>query len=80
MREEVYADVVKLCKANKLNSLETPKQFELLKEPFSVDNDLLTPTFKLKRNIARKFFAETITKLYALPPLVAKKPEKKEES
>ena len=25
LRSEVYADIVSLCKANKLNSLETPK-------------------------------------------------------
>lgn len=73
LRDEVYANIVSLCKSNKLNSLETPKQFQLLKDPFTIESDLLTPTMKLKRNIARKMFADTIQKLYALPPLSAKK-------
>lgn len=54
LRDEVYADVIRLCKANKLNSLETPKEFQLLKDPWTVESDILTPTMKLKRNIARK--------------------------
>jgi long-chain acyl-CoA synthetase len=33
-------------------------------EPFSVDNGLMTPTFKLKRYNARKHFADVIEKLY----------------
>lgn len=72
LRDEVYADVLKLCKANKLNALETPKQFHLLLEPFTVENDILTPTFKLKRNVAKKMFADTITMLYARDPLARK--------
>ena len=49
LRDEVYADVIKLCKENKLNSLETPKQFQLLKDPFTIESDLLTPTMKRPR-------------------------------
>jgi len=60
LRDEVYADVISLCKANKLNSLETPKQFHLQKEPWTVESDILTPTMKLKRNIARKQYADKI--------------------
>ena len=73
LRDEVYADILRLCKANKLNALETPKQFQLIKDPFTIESDILTPTMKLKRNIARKQFADTIAKLYALPPLSTKK-------
>lgn len=72
LRDQVYDDVLRLCKANKLNSLETPKEFKLLLEPFTVENDLLTPTFKLKRNIARKHFAALIEELYAKPPISKK--------
>jgi len=55
-----------------LNSLETPKEFKLFLDPFTVENDLLTPTMKLKRNIARQQFAETIKELYARPPIAKK--------
>lgn len=73
MRDEVYADVIRLCKANKLNSLETPKEFHLLKDPWTVESDILTPTMKLKRNIARKEYADKIKELYDRKPLTVKK-------
>ena len=56
-RQLVYDDLMKLAGENKFNSLEKPKQFILLKDPFTIENDLLTPTMKLKRNIAKKHFA-----------------------
>jgi long-chain acyl-CoA synthetase len=34
-------------------------------EPFSVENDLLTPSFKLKRNIAQKKYRAVLDQLYA---------------
>jgi long-chain acyl-CoA synthetase len=69
----VYADVIRLCKGNKLNSLETPKQFHLQLEPWTVESDILTPTMKLKRNIARKQYADKIAELYERPVISIKK-------
>ena len=40
----------------KLSGLEKPKDVTLTEEAFSVENNLLTPTYKLKRNIARDHF------------------------
>jgi long-chain acyl-CoA synthetase len=34
-------------------------------DPFTIDNDILTPTMKLKRNIAVKKFSAEIKQLYA---------------
>jgi long-chain acyl-CoA synthetase len=31
---------------------------------FTIENDLLTPTFKLKRNDAKKFFLTDIKRMY----------------
>jgi long-subunit acyl-CoA synthetase (AMP-forming) len=33
-------------------------------EAFSVENDMLTPTMKLKRNVAKKVYDEEIEKTY----------------
>ena len=37
----------------------------LVPEPFSIENDLLTPTMKLKRPQAKKVFQEAIQQMYA---------------
>ena len=47
---------------------------KLLAEPFSVENNMMTPTFKLKRNEAKIAFADEITRLYGEPVM---KPTKK---
>jgi long-chain acyl-CoA synthetase len=48
----INKDLMRLAGENKLNSLEKPKQYTLLVDPFTIENDLLTPTMKLKRNVA----------------------------
>ena len=52
----VLADINRLAVLNKFNSLEKPKQIMLLKDPFTIDSDILTPTLKLKRNVAKKMY------------------------
>ena len=47
-----------LAKTNKLSGLEKIKAIYLTSDPFSIDNDILTPTMKIKRNIAAKVYAE----------------------
>ena len=34
-------------------------------DAFSIENNILTPTFKLKRNIGSKIYKEQIDKMYA---------------
>jgi len=36
----------------------------LTDDPFTVENDLLTPTMKIKRAVARKYFAKEIKEMY----------------
>ena len=42
---------------------------KLLFEPWTNESDILTPTMKLKRNIARVRYAEEIKKMYQQEPL-----------
>jgi long-chain acyl-CoA synthetase len=44
--------MLNLAKENKLSGLEKPKDIHLSSEAFTIENDQLTPTFKLKRNNA----------------------------
>ena len=37
----------------------------LVADPFTVENGLLTPTFKLKRPQAKEAFQEAISRMYA---------------
>lgn len=57
----------KFATDNKLNSLEKIKQIHITDEPFSQENDILTPSLKIKRNIAKKYYQKQIDELYAIP-------------
>jgi long-chain acyl-CoA synthetase len=50
-------------KNQELASFETIKDFRLLAE-FSIENGLLTPTLKVKRNVAMEQFADVIEEMY----------------
>lgn len=64
-KQYVLADLVNLAKEHKLSGLEKPRDIFLTDENFSVDNNLLTPTFKLKRNVARDYFKPQIDQMYS---------------
>jgi len=57
-------DMASLGTKKNLSSLEKPKEIFLTTEPFSIENGILTPTMKLKRNIGRKIYEEQIEKMY----------------
>lgn len=56
--------MIAVGKANQLRGFEFIKKVHLTATPFSVDNDLLTPTFKLKRPQAQKAFSDDLAELY----------------
>lgn len=56
--------MVRLANEHHCSSLEKPKAIHLIADAFSIENDILTPTFKLKRNIATKVFKEQIDIMY----------------
>lgn len=60
----VLDDMLRLATENKLSGLEKPKDIYLTLDTFSIENNILTPTFKLKRNIAREVFKPQIDAMY----------------
>ncbi|KAM7000742.1 long-chain-fatty-acid--CoA ligase 1-like isoform 2-T2 [Tautogolabrus adspersus] len=68
-REEVKAaileDLVRLGKEGGLKSFEQVKAICIHSEMFSIENGLLTPTLKAKRNELRQYFRSQIDELYA---------------
>jgi long-chain acyl-CoA synthetase len=64
-----------VAKTAKLQGFEMVKAIHLHNDLFSVQNNILTPTFKLKRDYARKVFEKEIAKLYT--EIEAQEKEKK---
>ncbi|KAG9409076.1 hypothetical protein AC1031_019334 [Aphanomyces cochlioides] len=62
--EAVHKDIIAVGKNGLLSGFETVRAIHLHLEHFSAENNLLTPTFKLKRNEAKKLFAKQIDDLY----------------
>lgn len=44
--------------------MEVPRKIHYTTDEFTVENDMLTPTFKLKRNEAKKAFIKEIKEMY----------------
>ncbi|BFZ03559.1 hypothetical protein BsWGS_06594 [Bradybaena similaris] len=65
IKKTILTDLTNLAKKHSLSSLEQVKDIKLYPELFSVDNGLLTPTFKTKRNELGKFFADDIAQMYS---------------
>ena len=49
--------MMKLAAEKKLTSLEKPKELTLWPTLCSIENGLLTSTFKMKRNVAKQEFS-----------------------
>ena len=64
-KKVVAEDLAKQAKAAKLHGFEKAKAIHLEPELWSVENEMLTPTFKLKRNFAKQRYQATIDALYA---------------
>jgi long-chain acyl-CoA synthetase len=64
LNKKILDDLVRLTTENKCSSLEKPKEIFLSSEPMSIENNILTPTFKLKRNIARDVYKAEIDAMY----------------
>ena len=64
----VFKSLQEEGRAAQLRGFEQVHAVELVPEPFTVENGLLTPTFKLKRPQAREAFRALIDQMYARLP------------
>ncbi|KAI8384984.1 uncharacterized protein BYT42DRAFT_564291 [Radiomyces spectabilis] len=60
----VLDQLTKVGKKAALRGFEFAKAIYLESEPFSIENELLTPTFKVKRPQAKKYYANHIENMY----------------
>nr|AJQ20632.1 Long-Chain Acyl-CoA Synthetase [Salvia miltiorrhiza] len=64
-RAAVVADMDAVAREAQLRGFEFAKRVALVVEPFTLENGLLTPTFKIKRPQAKAYFAKEIDEMYA---------------
>ncbi|KAI9674326.1 MAG: hypothetical protein M1829_003727 [Trizodia sp. TS-e1964] len=64
VRKAVLKELDKVGKKNKFNSYENVRNCYLYIEPFTIDNELLTPTLKLKRPQTAKMYRADLDRLY----------------
>ncbi|KAJ8099418.1 eukaryotic long-chain fatty acid CoA synthetase (LC-FACS) [Lipomyces tetrasporus] len=62
--EVVLAEFEKVAKDMNLQGYEKVRNLKLMVEPFTIENDILTPTLKLKRPVAAAFFKDVIQEMY----------------
>ena len=60
-----FKEINSFARSSDLKGFECVRAISLEHEMFSVENDLLTPTFKLKRHEAKKKYLVIIEELYA---------------
>lgn len=63
-RAAVLADMDAAAREAQLRGFEFAKAVTLVVEPFTLENGLLTPTFKIKRREAKDYFAKEIDEMY----------------
>ena len=66
LKKEILKDIEVFSKENDFKGFEIIKKVYLSKEAFTVENDLATPTLKVKRHNAKKYFQKQINEMYGL--------------
>ncbi|KIW68801.1 hypothetical protein PV04_04722 [Phialophora macrospora] len=64
VKEAVLKDLDKCGRKKKFAGYERVRSFKLMIEPFTIENELLTPTLKLKRPQAAKKYRSILDELY----------------
>ncbi len=62
--QKMMGDEIQKFLKTKYAGYEIPKKFIFLTEPFSLENGMLTPTLKLKRNVVFSKYKDRIEELY----------------
>ena len=62
--KDILMEINDYSRKNDIKGFEIVKNVHLCKEPFSVDNNLLTTTMKIRRHVAKKYFSKELEKLY----------------
>jgi len=70
-KKVILTELQKFVKSKGLSSLEVVKNMHISEEPFSVENNMLTPTMKLKRFHMTKHYANELAALYTQGPVIA---------
>ena len=65
VKRAIMKEMAQLAKDNDLKSFEQVKDIFVSSELWSVENDLLTPTFKVKRNVLKKAFTTQLEQMYS---------------
>ena len=65
LKEALLGELTRLGKENDLKPFEQVKDIHVSGELWSVENDLLTPTFKVKRNALKNAFQSQIDAMYS---------------
>ncbi|BCR98986.1 putative AMP-binding enzyme [Aspergillus luchuensis] len=65
IRKAVLRDLSRIAKKHKLAGYERIKNCALMIDPFTIENNLLTPTLKLKRPPTTKKYRQVLDDLYA---------------
>lgn len=66
VKKEFLKELNAYGKENDLKGFEQIRAVYLTPNEFTIDNDLLTPTFKLKRETAKTVYKSQIDSLYAI--------------
>ncbi len=64
LKKEIINEMDIFGRKNGLKGFELPKKIYLFKDKFSVENEIVTPTMKIKRHFAKKFFEKEINNMY----------------
>jgi long-chain acyl-CoA synthetase len=62
--DALFKDITKIGKADKIRGFEFLKKIHLEYDLFTAESGLLTPTFKVKRNVAGEKFRPVIDQMY----------------
>ena len=64
LKKLLMDDIGALSKQHKLSGLEKPRDIWVSFDQFTIENNLLTPTFKLKRNVVQQVYEQEIAHMY----------------